>query len=392
MKKKTGFAALLALGALFSCGTPTAASSSAAKSSASDSSVASSAASEQPASEGLRYLAQDDGSYAVSIGDATMLSKVVIPSSHSGKAVTAIKDLSDSEAKNATLVLPSSIKKIERVGNNFLRIEYAGTFADFGKIEFSSSWWVITQYEAEQAVEGKTTYTYDVLPSGDYTLACTDVTKKITDFPKELHCYLKIFGTQKEVTAFETFVGQGTLALEVVMEIPLLRVDVSGREKEVTVSGENGIVSHAWAGNSISFSFLKAGTASVKLTSGTSSSVLELKATNPADYPMPSALSSKRMRVVEVPEDYVLRLWEWDEGQNGRWYDMTQSGKAFGADFAKDNYIVGLFSKSTAFSDADRDSFGKKALYQTLDFAVPESASEKVTLHFNGISWYSARW
>ncbi len=62
--------------------------------------------------QGLDYYLQDDGTYAVSVGKAKYLSKIVIPEEYRGKTVTTIIDDGFDNAKVTDLTLPSSITSI----------------------------------------------------------------------------------------------------------------------------------------------------------------------------------------------------------------------------------------------------------------------------------------
>ena len=68
--------------------------------------------------QGLAFYLKDDGTYAVAIGNAKYLSKIVIPATYCGKAVTEIAVLGfyiDSEIKNPILkeiVIPDSVTSI----------------------------------------------------------------------------------------------------------------------------------------------------------------------------------------------------------------------------------------------------------------------------------------
>lgn len=67
----------------------------------------------KPSTEGLSFTLLTDGTYAVSVGEATNESEIVIPSKYEGKDVTVILEEGFANCDNlTTIVIPSSITDI----------------------------------------------------------------------------------------------------------------------------------------------------------------------------------------------------------------------------------------------------------------------------------------
>ena len=63
--------------------------------------------------EGLEYTLLDDGTYAVSVGTATDVTEIVIPSKHEGKAVTKIAERGFYQLTNLTkITIPNTVTSI----------------------------------------------------------------------------------------------------------------------------------------------------------------------------------------------------------------------------------------------------------------------------------------
>ena len=62
--------------------------------------------------QGLAFYLQDDGTYAVEIGNAKLLSRIEIPSTYNGKAVTAIGNFYAGDSKLQEIKIPSTVKYI----------------------------------------------------------------------------------------------------------------------------------------------------------------------------------------------------------------------------------------------------------------------------------------
>ena len=64
--------------------------------------------------QGLAFYLQDDGTYAVGQGTASLLSNIVIPSSYMGKAVTKIIHYGFDQAGLVSITIPNTITEISR--------------------------------------------------------------------------------------------------------------------------------------------------------------------------------------------------------------------------------------------------------------------------------------
>ena len=94
--------------------------------------------------QGLDFYLQDDGTYAVEIGHAKLLSKVEIPATYNGKAVTKI--ISSIQANDALveIVIPDSVTLISRRAfdgcSNLKSIKYRGTESQWQEISKGVDW------------------------------------------------------------------------------------------------------------------------------------------------------------------------------------------------------------------------------------------------------------
>ena len=62
--------------------------------------------------QGLDFFLKDDGTYAVAMGNAKYLSKIVIPATYNGRAITEIADNGFSLAKVVEVIIPDSVTSI----------------------------------------------------------------------------------------------------------------------------------------------------------------------------------------------------------------------------------------------------------------------------------------
>ena len=106
--------------------------------------------------QGLAFYPKDDGTYAVHIGQAGLLSKIIIPDTFKGRGVTEIKsDFSyyiNDIALFKSVTVPASITKIGNYAFRFNKHEYSGktycleefnylgSIEQFSKIEFAELW------------------------------------------------------------------------------------------------------------------------------------------------------------------------------------------------------------------------------------------------------------
>ena len=99
--------------------------------------------------QGLDFYLQDDGTYAVEIGHAKLLSKVEIPATYNGKSVTQIISSIQANDKLVEIVIPDSVTLINHRAfnacSNLKSIKYRGTESQWQEISKGVNWHPATE-------------------------------------------------------------------------------------------------------------------------------------------------------------------------------------------------------------------------------------------------------
>ena len=94
--------------------------------------------------QGLDFYLQDDGTYAVEIGHAKLLSKIEIPATYNGKTVTKIISPIELNDTLVEIVIPDSVTSISHRAFNgcssLKSIKYRGTESQWQEISKGVNW------------------------------------------------------------------------------------------------------------------------------------------------------------------------------------------------------------------------------------------------------------